>query len=86
MKRLLEIESKLSDLDVAQEKLRTVCSDLISDYFDEEKPKDRFLQSYYNASAIKAHILLDYSSEIKGLIKDLTELLDVEFQERKKAS
>lgn len=86
MKRLLEIDNKLSDLDLAQEKLSVVCSDLVNDYFDEEEPEDWFLQSYYHTSSTKTHIILDYLCETKKLIKDLNELLDAELQERKKAS
>lgn len=83
MSSLCELDSKLVEVELAHEKAAVICNDLKEDYFGERDPEDWFLKCYYDASAIKAQILMDYLHETEAAIEALRELVNKEFEAAK---
>ena len=75
----VEIDSNLTELELAWDKAALICDDIKEGYFSEAEPNDWFLKTYYNSSGIKAQILLDYLYNMKKSIEALRYLLDKDF-------
>ena len=82
MKNFIEVDSRLTDLELVWDKIAVICNNVKDDYFSETEPDDWFLKAYYNESGVKVQILLDYLYMMKESIKVLRELLDEELHRK----
>lgn len=83
MNNLIELDSALVELEAARDKALTISCDLKEDYFSMREPKDCFLMANYDASALKAQVVLDYLYQMKDITDTLRTLVENEFQKVK---
>ncbi|MBR5129204.1 MAG: hypothetical protein IKU67_04025 [Firmicutes bacterium] len=72
----LELESVVSEAEIALNKARVTVSDLYSGYFGKSKPEDWFLRSCYDEAQIKNTIVNDYLHELGAHLKEIREILE----------
>lgn len=80
VKDLYELDSSLSDLEIACNKAKTMCSDLKDSYFGTTNPENYLLRSRYEEAGVKTQILMDYLFEMKVSLEDLRGKVEKEFE------
>ncbi len=80
----LELDSTLSEAEVALGKARVIVDDLYGGYLGQREPNAGYLQFYYENAHLKNAIVNDYLYELEEKLKEVRKFVDAAVQKENK--
>lgn len=74
MKNEIDIDSLLTDIELANQKAGFIIDDLNQGYFGDAEPNKCLLKYYYKCACIKSKIVEDYIAEVSKKLIELRNL------------
>ncbi len=74
IKKEIELDSKLTELEIACDKAAVICNDLNDLYFGSSNPDEYMLDRYYEDAMLRNRIVFDYLYEMKETVKQIKKI------------